>query len=95
MGHLVPGTWAPHDTATTDEQRKASLFVASVARDVADATHLLNILGLLPKYHPAVMDPEDHGMKGYRLGCRCQVCRRAKRNDASRKRAAARQGGAI
>ncbi|UOB09131.1 hypothetical protein MQE23_08705 [Streptomyces sp. HP-A2021] len=84
-------TWSPKDEATTDEKRKASLYVAAVARDAADCTTLLAALGLLPRHHPAVMDLSDHGMKGYRLGCRCHACRRAKRSRDSAQRRAARR----
>lgn len=73
-------TWSPHDKATVDEKQTAALYVASVATDKADATRLLAMLGLLPRHHPAVMNADEHGMRGYRLGCRCSLCRKAKRS---------------
>lgn len=83
-------TWSPHDNASVDEKKQASLYVASVAADAEDATQLLAMLGLLPRHHPAIMRPDEHGMRGYRLGCKCPICRKAKRaRDASRKRAGA------
>jgi hypothetical protein len=72
-------TWSVKEQATSSEQRVASLYVASVAADAADATHLLAALGLLPRHHPAVMRADEHGMRGYRIGCRCKTCRKAKR----------------
>jgi hypothetical protein len=72
-------TWSPHDKATVDEKQTASLYVTSVAEDAADATLLLAMLGLLPRHHPAVMGSDEHGMRGYRFGCRCHTCRKAKR----------------
>ncbi|MGW5616216.1 hypothetical protein [Streptomyces sp. NPDC003877] len=72
MGNLNRRTWGPADEATTDEKHKASLYVASIAHDKADATHLLGALGLLPKRLTV-----QHGMPGYRAGCRCTTCRKA------------------
>lgn len=71
-------------TNTADTRRAASLFVASVARDKADATQLLAALGLLPRAHPAVLRADEHGMRGWRFGCRCVVCRKAKSDDNRR-----------
>lgn len=76
-------TWGPHDHATADEQIKASRYVASIAHDKTDCSHLLDVLGLLPAL--AVV---EHGMPGYRAGCRCQTCRRANANRNRRQRAA-------
>lgn len=82
-------TWSPHDTASVDERQAASRYVASVSTDAEDATRLLAMLGLLPRHHPAVMRPDEHGMRGYRLGCKCPTCRKAKRarDTVQRKRA--------
>lgn len=78
-------------TNTADIRRRAALHVASKAVDKADATQLLAALGLLPKGHPATLRPQDHGMRGWRLGCRCTVCRKAKSDDNRR---SAKNGGA-
>lgn len=80
-------TWSPHDQATVDEKQAASLYVASVAVDTADATQLLAMLGLLPRHHPAIMRADEHGMRGYRIGCRCRLCRKAKAKEDNRRRA--------
>lgn len=79
-------TWSPHDQATVDEKQAASLYVASVAVDTADATRLLAMLGLLPRHHPAIMRANEHGMRGYRIGCRCRLCRKAKSKHDNRRR---------
>ncbi|CAM5621157.1 putative protein OS=Streptomyces aurantiogriseus OX=66870 GN=GCM10010251_92240 PE=4 SV=1 [Streptomyces aurantiogriseus] len=83
-----PADLVPKDEATRDEKRAAALYIASIATDVEDATHhLLAVLDLLPRTHPAVMRPTDHGALGYRLGCRCRLCRKAKAQaDAKRRR---------
>lgn len=77
-------TWQPADVATRDERRMASLYVASIATDKNDALQLLAALGLLPPH----LTVTDHGMSGYRVGCRCPVCRKANRsrNSAQRSR---------
>ena len=80
-------TWSPHDQATVDEKKQASLYVASVAADTEDATRLLAMLGLLPRHHPAIMRADEHGMRGYRFGCRCRDCRKAKAKQDNRRRA--------
>lgn len=82
-------TWSPHDAATVDEKKQASLYVASVAADADDATQLLAMLGLLPRHHPAIMRPDEHGMRGYRIGCRCRECRKAKSKQDNRRRTGA------
>lgn len=74
-------------TNTADTRRAAALHVASKAVDKADATQLLAALGLLPKGHPATLRPQDHGMRGWRLGCRCVICRKAKSDLDRRMRA--------
>jgi hypothetical protein len=81
-------TWSPHDNATVDEKQTAALYVTSVADDAEDAAQLLAMLGLLPRHHPAVMRADEHGMRGYRFGCRCRQCRKAKskQDTAQRKR---------
>jgi hypothetical protein len=70
------------DEATEDEQQRAALYVASVAVDKADCTHLLAVLGLLPKRLTV-----GHGMAGYRAGCRCKRCRKANTERNRRQRA--------
>ncbi|MDX2763362.1 hypothetical protein PV729_45510 [Streptomyces europaeiscabiei] len=74
-------------TNTAETRRAAALHVASKAVDKADATQLLAALGLLPKGHPATLRPQDHGMRGWRFGCRCPKCRKAKSDDNRRVRA--------
>jgi hypothetical protein len=80
-------TWGVHDTATADEKTAATRYVASIAVDAADCRQLLDLLGLLPK-HLAVV---EHGMPGYRQGCKCGRCRKANANDSQRKRDRARR----
>lgn len=82
-------TWSPHDQATVDEKKQASLYVASIAADNEDATRLLAMLGLLPRHHPAIMRADEHGMRGYRIGCRCRDCRKAKAKQDNRRRTGA------
>lgn len=79
-------TWSPHDQATVDEKQAATRYVASIAVDTEDATQLLAILGLLPRHHPAIMRADEHGMRGYRFGCRCRLCRKAKSKQDNRRR---------
>ena len=90
MGAELAGhTWTHLDTASREECAKAARYVTGmVAKDRADAAQLLAILGLLPATHPAVMRPEDHGIRGYRLGCRCKRCRKSNSMRLSRQRAA-------
>ncbi|WP_033307386.1 hypothetical protein RFN58_07125 [Streptomyces iakyrus] len=76
-------TWGPADEATPNEQRRASLYVAAMAGDAADCRQLLDVLGLLPK-HLTV----QHGMRGYRAGCRCKACRKANTERNRRQRTA-------
>jgi hypothetical protein len=85
-GDLERRTWQPKDIATRDECHRASLYVASIAAGKDDALQLLGALGLLP----ARLTVTDHGMSGYRVGCRCPVCRKANRtrNAAQRSRIA-------
>ncbi|MDX2513894.1 hypothetical protein PV355_01765 [Streptomyces stelliscabiei] len=78
-------------TNTADIRRRAALHVASKAVDKADATQLLAALGLLPRAHPAVLRADEHGMRGWRFGCRCTKCRKAKSDDNRR---SAKNGGA-
>jgi hypothetical protein len=68
-------TWGVHDSATADEKEKATRYVASVADDADDCRQLLDLLGLLPKRLTVV----EHGMPGYRAGCKCPVCMEANR----------------
>lgn len=70
---------------TTVEKERASLFVTSVATSPADCRELLDVLGLLPKLLTV-----DHGMPGYRKGCRCKQCRKANANRNQKQRAARR-----
>jgi hypothetical protein len=74
-------TWGIHDHATPDEQKRAARFVASQARDAADCRQLLDLLGLLPKRLIV-----EHGMRGYRAGCRCPGCRKANQERLHRQR---------
>lgn len=82
-------TWSPHDNASIDEKQAASLYVASIAADKEDATWLLAMLGLLPRHHPAIMRADEHGMRGYRIGCRCRDCRKAKAKQDNRRQTGA------
>lgn len=72
-------------TNTADTRRTAALYVASKAANAEDATQLLAALGLLPRAHPAVLRADEHGMRGWRLGCRCPKCRKAKSDDNRRR----------
>jgi hypothetical protein len=74
-------TWATHDHATPDEKHRAARYVASQADDAADCRQLLDALGLLPKRLVV-----EHGMPGYRAGCRCPVCRKANSERLHRQR---------
>jgi hypothetical protein len=76
-------TWGVHDTATTDEKTAASRYVASMAVDAADCRLLLDVLGLLPKR----LTVTEHGMRGYRQGCTCPVCRKANQARSQQRRA--------
>lgn len=76
-------TWGPHDEATPAEKTAATRYVASVATSAADCRHLLDVLGLLPKQRIT-----EHGMTGYRQGCRCVACKRANTARNQRQRAA-------
>lgn len=75
-------TWTTLDQATPDEQTKARRYVASVAVDAEDCRQLLEVLGLCGRRI------REHGMPGYRQGCRCKTCRRANaaRNRSQRAR---------
>ncbi|WP_030344870.1 hypothetical protein [Streptomyces sp. NRRL S-1022] len=68
------------------EQRKAQLYVAAEATDKADCTRLLAMLGLLPSSHPDAHPPAEHGLLGYRRGCRCKRCRAANAGRRARQR---------
>jgi hypothetical protein len=46
---LTGRTWSTKEEAAPDEKQRAALYVASVAHDKADCTHLLGALDLLPK----------------------------------------------
>jgi hypothetical protein len=80
LGRLTCSTT---DEASPDEKRAAALYVASVAHDKDDATHLLAVLGLLPKRLTV-----EHGLPGYKAGCRCKTCRKANSNRINRQRRA-------
>ena len=78
MGTELTGhTWTHLGGATRTERDKAARYVASVALDKDDCTDLLAKLGLLPSGHPATLRPQDHGLPGYRKGCRCKRCRKS------------------
>ncbi|MEU1273057.1 hypothetical protein [Streptomyces sp. NPDC005799] len=76
-------TWAADVEATPAEKQTASLYVAAKATGPADCRHLLDVLGLLPK----LLRITDHGMAGYRKGCKCKQCRKANRDRNQRQRA--------
>lgn len=76
-------TWSPKDEATRDEKDKAALYVASIADNRTDCHQLLAALDLLP-----VRLVTNHGMTGYRAGCKCTKCRKANANRTRRQRAA-------
>lgn len=67
-------------------RERAARYIAANATDAADCTRLLAMVGLLPAGHPASLLPSDHGMRGYRLGCRCKTCRKANGNRLARQR---------
>lgn len=77
----------PIDIPST-ERRKAQLYVAAKGTDKTDRTQLLAMLGLLPSSHPGAHRPADHGLRGYRLGCRCKECRKANAARCARQRTA-------
>lgn len=79
-------TWGVDDTATADQKEKATRLVTRVATDADDRHQLLEALGLLPKR----LTVTEHGMRGYRQGCTCTVCRAAN-NDRNARQKAARQ----
>lgn len=85
---LTGRTWSHLEIGSREERETAARYVASVAHDKADCTHLLNLLGLLPAGHPATIRPQDHGLPGYRAGCRCKRCRKANNTRLERQRAA-------
>jgi hypothetical protein len=85
-GDFTGRTWGHLDTATRSEQEKAARFIASKADGVGEATELLAMLGLLPPGHPATIRSVDHGMPGYKQGCRCTQCTRANRQRLARQR---------
>jgi hypothetical protein len=78
-------TWGVHDSAAPEEKEAAARYVASVAEDAADCRELLDALGLLPKHLTVV----EHGMPGYRAGCKCPVCMEANRIRNQEQRAVA------
>jgi hypothetical protein len=81
-------TWTHLGSATREECEKARKYVASKATGVEDCTDLLAKLGLLPAGHPATLRPQDHGLPGYRKGCRCKRCRKANSMRLERQKAA-------
>lgn len=80
-GELESRTWGRHVTATDAEKTAATLFVASRAVNADDCRLLLDALGLAPK------TVTEHGMPGYRQGCRCRLCKRANAARTRRQRA--------
>lgn len=76
------------------ERRKAARYIAAHATNAADCTELLAMLALLPTSHPAMHRPDDHGRNGYKQGCRCVVCRKAKAKQDRERRAATKKGDA-
>jgi hypothetical protein len=87
-GDFTGRTWGHLNSGTRDDCEKAARYVASVAHDTADCTQLLAALGLLPARHPAALRDEDHGLIGYRRGCRCKRCVKANRARLDRQRSA-------
>ncbi|NUS57905.1 MAG: hypothetical protein HOV66_24085 [Streptomycetaceae bacterium] len=77
-----------------EERRKAARYIASKAAGKDDCTQLLAMLGLLPAHHPAAMSPSDHGRRGYRIGCRCRLCRKARAQQDREQRAARKEATA-
>lgn len=71
--------------STPEQIGRASLFVASIATSPGDCRQLLDVLGLLPTRMTV-----EHGMPGYRKGCRCVRCRKANANRNQKQRAARR-----
>ena len=68
---------------SAEERRRASLYAVLQGGNVAERRELLDALGLLPARLRA-----EHGMPGYRAGCKCKTCRRANANRNRRQRAA-------
>jgi len=61
------------------EQLLAARAVHRAARDADDERHLLDVLGLV-----ATPRITEHGMTGYRAGCKCRTCRKAGTDRAGR-----------
>jgi hypothetical protein len=80
-GDLERRTWQPADVATRDECAAARKVIAAHATDSDDEQRLLQALGLAPN------EITEHGMPGYRAGCRCPVCRKANRSRCAAQRA--------
>lgn len=74
---------------TPEEQRKAALAVADRATDAADCALLLDALGLTAKTTRLV--DIEHGIRGYRKGCKCPTCTAANRNRNRKQRRALKQ----
>ena len=70
-------------TTHNTEQRRAAITTAAHSHNTTDCRHLLTILGLLPDSRTVA----EHGMPGYRAGCRCTVCRKANAKRCRRQRA--------
>ncbi|MFJ8995554.1 hypothetical protein ACIRQH_34760 [Streptomyces sp. NPDC102279] len=85
-GDLNRRTWSPQDVGTPKERRTASRYVVRVATSKAEAIALLATLGLLPAGHPALFAHVQHGLPGYRAGCRCERCRKANQNRVQKQR---------
>lgn len=75
-----------------EELRKAALAVADRAIDAADCALLLNVLGLTGT-STRLVDIE-HGLRGYRKGCKCPTCTAANRNRNRKQRSALKQATA-
>jgi len=83
---LMQSAYTQAATNSPEELRRAALAVADRATDAADCALLLDALGLTGKT-TRLIDIE-HGMRGYRKGCKCPTCTAANRNRNREQRSA-------